>query len=121
MGRDAFVVSKDVKIYGTLETKRDVRVDGWIDGALVCRRVTISTSATVVGDVVADDVVVEGVVDGNIFADSLTLKASSHVYGDIHHNDLKLDAGCYFEGKSRHSVRPKNLAPVQMSESDGGT
>lgn len=113
MARNAFVVAADIKIRGTIETDRDVQVDGYLNGALICKRASISESATVLGNVVAQVVVVEGKVDGSIFADRLTLAASCKVHGDVHHRDLRLHEGCYFEGKSRHSKRPRDLARVR--------
>ncbi|MGI9409983.1 MAG: bactofilin family protein [Hyphomicrobiaceae bacterium] len=117
MGKELFVVLLDVNIYGTVDADTDVRVEGRIDGTLICRRADITASATVVGDVVAEEVIVAGIVDGSIYADRLSLLSNSYVYGDIHHSDLNLHEGCYFEGKSRHSDAPRSMAPLQPMRS----
>ncbi len=102
MGDNAFYINKRVQIGGSVVTDLDVVIAGDVDGRVTCRKLRIEPDATVNGDLVADEIDLAGIVHGNVFAHVLYLRSSCQVYGDIFHGELQLDAGCYFEGKSRH-------------------
>ena len=91
-------------------TDLDVVVAGDVEGRITCRKLRIEPDAIVTGDLVADEIDLAGVVKGNVFAHVLFLRSSCEVYGDIFHGELQLDAGCYFEGKSRHIEDSRALA-----------
>ena len=91
-------------------TDRDVIVYGHVDGRLTSKRVKVHTGAVVTGDIVAEYADVAGTVEGNVFAHVLYLRSTCQVFGDIFHSELQLDAGCYFEGKSRHVDHPRVMA-----------
>jgi cytoskeletal protein CcmA (bactofilin family) len=105
-----FTVGPTVRIWGTIDTKQNIEVYGFVDGSINGAAVYISAQAMVTGDVVASYVVVEGQVLGNIFADHLVLEESSSVEGEIYHTELDLKVGANFEGCSRRHDKPKTLA-----------
>ena len=102
MGDQPFYIGPDVHIGGSVVTDLDVTVAGTVEGRITCRKLRLEPDAVVNGDLVADEIDLAGVVNGNVFAHVLFLRSSCEVYGDIFHGELQLDAGCYFEGKSRH-------------------
>lgn len=110
MSQEPFVIHGDVRIQGGVITDRDVVVLGHIEGRVTCPRVKILRGALITGDIVAEFADVAGTVDGNVFAHVLFLRSSCEVFGDIFHGELQLDAGCYFEGKSRHVEHPRTFA-----------
>ncbi|MEM8976251.1 MAG: polymer-forming cytoskeletal protein [Pseudomonadota bacterium] len=110
MGEQVFHINESVTIGGSVITDDDVVVSGEVEGRITCRKLRIEPNAVVTGDLVADEVDLAGVVRGNVFAHVLYLRSSCEVYGDIFHGELQLDAGCFFEGKSRHVEDSRAMA-----------
>ncbi len=81
-------------------------ISGTIEGDVVCASLIVTERGVINGSVRSDTVTVMGEVNGEIYANTLTLKAASSVTGAIYHNDLVLENGCYFEGKSRRMILP---------------
>ena len=102
MGDQPFYINAGVQIGGSVMAELDVVVAGSVEGRITCRKLKVEPDAVINGDLVADEIDLAGVVNGNVFAHVLFLRSSCEVYGDIFHGELQLDAGCYFEGKSRH-------------------
>ena len=110
MREQAFYISADVRIGGSVITDNDVVVAGAVEGRITCRNLRIEPGAVITGDLIADKVDLAGIVRGNVFAHVLYLRSSCQVFGDIFHEELQLDAGCYFEGKSRHVEDSRAIA-----------
>jgi cytoskeletal protein CcmA (bactofilin family) len=71
----------------------------------------IGNSATIKGEIVAEEVVVRGRVEGRIRARRVQLDATAVVIGDILQEQLTVAAGATFEGTCRKSSDPLNLQP----------
>lgn len=102
----ALSIPRQAVIEGLIEFPGPVVVAGTIEGDIVCVSLVITERGVVNGSVRADNVTVLGEINGEIYANALTLKAASSVTGAIYHNDLVLENGCYFEGKSRRMILP---------------
>jgi cytoskeletal protein CcmA (bactofilin family) len=63
----------------------------------------VSPKAAINGGVEADRVVVNGRVEGPIRGSEVVLKSRAHVVGDIQHQNLSIERGAYFEGRSVRS------------------
>lgn len=94
------MISDGTKIIGTLETKKDFRISGELDGSLkVEGKCVISASAVVKGDVTATEADIAGKVEGEIVVSNrLILRQSSVVLGDIQTKTLLVEEGARFEG-----------------------
>lgn len=110
MGQQPFYINQNVRIGGSVITDHDVVVAGEVEGRITCRKLKVEPDAVITGDIVADEVDLAGIVHGNVFAHVLFLRSTCEVYGDIFHGELQLDAGCYFEGKSRHIEDTRAIA-----------
>jgi cytoskeletal protein CcmA (bactofilin family) len=95
------IISADMKIVGSVESKGDVQIDGTIEGDVTSHTLTVSDSASVRGSISADTVRVSGTVKGGINAKSVTLTRSAKVEGDILHQALAIEPGASFEGQCR--------------------
>ena len=63
------VIGSDVEIIGTIKSSGTVRLDGKLDGELVCGgNAILGKSAQVKGNVSATSVSIEGKINGNILA-----------------------------------------------------
>jgi cytoskeletal protein CcmA (bactofilin family) len=110
-------IGADLTIIGNLVSKGEVHIDGQIQGDLHAMQITVGESARITGGVVADEIIVRGAISGSIRGRRVVLQSSSHVEGDVFHNQLGIEQGAYFEGKSRRVDDP--LAGVSIP-GDGG-
>jgi cytoskeletal protein CcmA (bactofilin family) len=113
------VIGADLTITGSLQSKGEVNVEGEIQGDIQCASLLVGDTARITGNVVAEDVIVRGHVEGSIRGSRVTLQASSHVEGDIFHKSLAIEQGAFFEGKSRRSEDPLNLAGANRNGAVG--
>ena len=63
-------------------------------------RLSIGESGQVDGSIHAEQVEVRGRVAGSITAKQVRLYASAHIDGDITHEQLTIEAGAFFQGRS---------------------
>src|SRR6185437_580471 len=97
------IVSADLTVTGTLNTKGDMQIDGIVEGDIRSVGLVIGEGAEIHGQIWAEDVTVRGRVTGRIHARKVLLSATCHVEGDILHEAFAVEAGAFFEGSCRHS------------------
>ncbi|MFT4791923.1 MAG: cytoskeletal protein CcmA (bactofilin family) [Paracoccaceae bacterium] len=112
------VLSQDLTITGNITTTGDVQVEGSIEGDIRAHLLTVGETATIRGEIVADDVVVNGRVVGRLRGLKVRLTSSARVEGDIIHKTIAIESGAHFEGSVQRSDdplgdggRPKPTAP----------
>jgi cytoskeletal protein CcmA (bactofilin family) len=108
--RVASLLAEDITIDGNLRGDGDTQVDGAIHGDVMVARLSIGESGRIEGSIQAEVVEVRGRVTGAITAKQVRLYASAHVDGDITHEQLTMEAGAYFEGRSLRLQRPAAAA-----------
>jgi cytoskeletal protein CcmA (bactofilin family) len=110
------IISADMKIVGSIESKGDVQIDGTIEGDVASHTLTVSDSASVRGSISAETVRVSGTVKGGIKAKSVTLTRSAKVEGDIIHEALAIEPGANFEGQCKRleadRAQPQRMALI---------
>ena len=77
-----------------------------VRGDVVVARLSIGEDGHVEGAIQAEVVEVRGRVVGSITAKQVKLYASCHVDGDITHEQLTMEAGAFFQGRSLKFQRP---------------
>jgi cytoskeletal protein CcmA (bactofilin family) len=102
------LISADLKLEGILTGGNEVQIDGTITGDVRVERVTIGEGGMVEGGVFAEAVEVRGRVSGSITAKQVRLYGASHVEGDITHEQLAIETGAFFQGRS---LRLQRAAP----------
>lgn len=110
-------IGADLTIIGNLVSKGEVHIDGEIQGDLHAAQITIGESARVTGGIVADEVVVRGAISGSVRGRRVVLQSTSRVEGDIYHQQLGIEQGAYFEGKSRRLEEAQPVAEVPARNS----
>ncbi|MGD9611858.1 MAG: polymer-forming cytoskeletal protein [Kiritimatiellia bacterium] len=113
------VIGSDVEIIGTIKSSGSVRLDGKLEGELLCGgNAVLGKGAQVKGNVTATSVTIEGKINGNILAkDKIEMKATATVNGDIKARRLSVEDGVTFVGRSE--VNP-NSQPVPAPQSQPG-
>jgi cytoskeletal protein CcmA (bactofilin family) len=113
------IISADMKVVGSVESRGDLQLDGTVEGDVAGRTVTVNAGAVVRGSISADSIRVAGTVKGGVNAKSVTLAATAKVEGDIAHQSLAIEMGATFEGQCRRTAKAERpqleKAPVTLS------
>src|SRR4051812_27897265 len=80
-------------------------IEGTVKGDIHASRVWLGKTASLVGNIFADQVAVEGEIRGLIYAGQVRLGASCRVRGTIISHLLNIEPGADFEGKCRSLAR----------------
>ncbi|MER5170376.1 polymer-forming cytoskeletal protein [Thioclava sp. GXIMD2076] len=120
----ASVLSSDLTITGNIRTTGDVQVEGVVEGDIRAHLLTVGETATIRGEIVADDIVVNGRVIGRVRGLKVRLTSTAKVEGDIIHKTIAIESGAHFEGSVQRQedplqtgeTTPKLAPPVAASE-----
>lgn len=105
------VIGKGTTITGDIETSNDIRIDGKLDGNLICKaKVILGNSAVLEGNLSALHAEISGEVIGKVEVNEmLTLKNSSTIHGDINTGKLVIEAGAKFNGSCKMGAVSKEV------------
>jgi cytoskeletal protein CcmA (bactofilin family) len=106
----ASLVAEDMTIEGDVVGDGEFHVEGMVRGDLKIVRLSISETGQVEGSITAETVECRGRVIGAIIAKQVRLYGSAHVDGDITHEQLSMETGAYFQGRSLKFQRPPQPA-----------
>jgi len=102
----ASVLSSDLTVVGNLKTTGDIQVEGVVEGDIRAHLLTVGESATIRGEIVADDVVINGRVIGRVRGLKVRLTSTARVEGDIIHKTIAIESGAHFEGSVQRQDDP---------------
>lgn len=110
--RAASLISEDITIEGSIVGEGELHVDGVIRGDVRIGRLTIGETGHIEGSVQAESVEARGRVIGTLTAKQVRLYGTAYVDGDITHEQLSVETGAFFQGRSLKFQRP---APVALA------
>jgi cytoskeletal protein CcmA (bactofilin family) len=100
-----------------MKTTGDIQVEGTVEGDIRAHLLTIGETATIKGEVIADDVVINGRIVGRVRGLKVRLTSTARVEGDIIHKTIAIESGAHFEGSVQRQDDPLNpgskSAPAQ--------
>jgi len=102
----ASVMSSDITIVGNVRSSGDIQIEGTVEGDIRAQMLIVGETATVKGEVMADDVVVHGRVVGRLRGLKVRLSSSARVEGDIVHKTIAIESGAHFEGSVQRQDDP---------------
>ena len=113
----ASVLSSDLIITGNVRTSGDITVEGTVEGDIRAQVLIVGESATVKGEVIADEVVVHGRVVGRLRGLKVRLSSTARCEGDIVHKTIAIESGAHFEGSVQRHDDPlgKGKEPARIS------
>jgi cytoskeletal protein CcmA (bactofilin family) len=115
----ASVLSSDLHVTGNMKTTGDIQVEGTVEGDIRAHLLTIGETATIKGEVIADDVVINGRIVGRVRGLKVRLTSTARVEGDIIHKTIAIESGAHFEGSVQRQDDPLNpgakATPAQKS------
>jgi cytoskeletal protein CcmA (bactofilin family) len=99
---DITIISNGVKVEGKVSSNGSIRLDGIIQGDILCQgNITIGESGEVYGKVNGQSITIGGKVEGIVNAkEKLILEAKADLKGDVFTKILVVEAGARFDGKS---------------------
>ena len=105
-------VEADVILEGGIIGEGELHVDGVIRGDVRVGRLTLGDTGHIEGSVQAETVDIRGRIIGTITAKQVRLFGTAYVDGDITHEQLSVETGAFFQGRSLKFQRP---APVALA------
>lgn len=105
------IIGRDTNITGTLDVKGALRVDGGVNGKIICSdTVTVGASGKVEAEIEADTAIVAGKLTGNIQAsEKVELQANCEMQGDLRTKSLVIEEGAVFCGACNMKDQGPNL------------
>lgn len=117
--RVASLVSDGITIEGGVSGDGELQIDGIVRGDVRVARLTVGETGHVEGAVHAESVELRGRVVGSVTAKQVRLYGTAYVDGDITHDQLAMETGAYFQGRSlkfQHPVaQPAQDAPPAIT------
>ena len=108
----ASVLSSDLTIQGNVLTSGDIQIEGIVEGDIRAHTLVVGESATVKGEVIAEEVIVHGRVTGRLRGLKVRLSTSARCEGDIIHKTIAIESGAHFEGSvQRRTTRSARARP----------
>jgi cytoskeletal protein CcmA (bactofilin family) len=111
------LIAENMSLEGVLSADGELHVDGQVRGEIHVQRLTLGESGRVEGQVTAEVAEIRGRITGTLTAKQVRLTATAYVDGDITHEQLAIEAGAFFQGRSLKFQRPPT-APVALVETD---
>jgi cytoskeletal protein CcmA (bactofilin family) len=113
------IISASLRIVGNLVSDGDVQVDGFIEGDVTSRTVTVSEHASIRGQVEAETVRIHGTVHGQIKATNVAMGPTARVIGDVIHTNLVIESGAFVEGHCKRLVVEARRDEPMIDVSEG--
>jgi len=109
----ASLIAENMTLEGGLSGDGELQIDGVVRGDVKVSRVSIGESGQVEGSVHAESVEIRGRVVGEVTAKQVRLYNTAHVDGDITHEQLAMEVGAFFQGRSMRFQRPATQPQAQ--------
>ena len=100
------MLSSDLTIQGNVLTSGDIQIEGIVEGDIRAHTLVVGESATVKGEVIAEEVIVHGRVTGRLRGLKVRLSTSARCEGDIIHKTIAIESGAHFEGSVQRQDDP---------------
>jgi len=110
-------IAQDTRIVGNIDSEGDIRVDGILDGILVCKgRVVLGPESRVKGEIHSNTAEISGTVEGEItVTDLLSLKATAVITGDLIMGRFSVEPGARFTGICKMNSGDKSAMDYDFS------
>jgi cytoskeletal protein CcmA (bactofilin family) len=98
--KTASLIADDITIEGNVIGDGELHVDGVIRGDVRVPRLSVGETGHIEGAVLADAVETRGRIVGTVTAKQVKLMGTCYVDGDITHEQLTMETGAFFQGRS---------------------
>ena len=110
------IIAQGTKIVGTITTNSDIRIDGELEGDLVCKgKIVVGQQGNIKGNVDCANAEVMGNINGKMIVNgTLSLKATSKIWGQIKTKILSIEPEAQFTGSCE--MGNANNSPTQSAK-----
>ena len=108
----ASLISSGITIEGGVTGDGELQIDGVVRGDVRVGRLTVGETGHIEGSVYAEATEIRGRVVGSVTAKQVRLYGTSYIDGDITHEQLAMETGAFFQGRSLKFQRPAAPAPA---------
>ena len=107
------VLASGTILTGKIETESDFRLDGRIEGEIICKgKIVIGPKGSVKGNITTVNAEVFGNIEGSVkVRERLVLKASADIKGDIFIQTLEIEPGAKLNGSCTMAGKEMPAAP----------
>ena len=94
------IIAQGTKIVGTITTNSDIRIDGELEGDLICKgKIVVGQQGNIKGNVDCANAEIMGNVNGKMIVNgTLSLKSTSKIWGQIKTKILSIEPEAQFTG-----------------------
>jgi cytoskeletal protein CcmA (bactofilin family) len=123
--KPASMIAQGVTIRGDVLGDGELHLDCVVVGDIRVGKLILGPNSRVEGTVTAQAIEVHGHVKGAVTAQAVRLFGTSRVEGDITHEQLAMETGADFEGRSlkfqrQSAAAPQATAPTSETTADAG-
>ena len=104
--RAASLISENITIAGDVTGEGEVHIDGVVRGDVRVGKLTVGETGHIEGAVYAEAIEARGRIIGTVTAKQVRLYGTAYVDGDITHEQLAMETGAFFQGRSLKFQRP---------------
>lgn len=104
--KPASLISENLVIEGGVTGEGEVQIDGVVRGDVRVGKLTVGETGHIEGNVYAEAVEARGRIIGGITAKQVRLYGTAYIDGDITHEQLAMETGAFFQGRSLKFQRP---------------
>jgi len=102
----ASLIAENLTVEGGISGEGELHIDGIVRGDVRIGKLTIGDTGHVEGSIFAEAVEARGRVIGAITAKQVRLYGTCYIDGDITHEQLAMETGAFFQGRSLKFQRP---------------
>lgn len=102
----ASLLSENLTVEGNVLSDGEVQIDGVVRGDVRVGKLSLGETGHVEGQIFSDTAEIRGRVIGAITAKQVRLLGTAYVDGDITHEQLAMETGAFFQGRSLKFQRP---------------
>jgi cytoskeletal protein CcmA (bactofilin family) len=108
----ASLIADDITIEGNVIGEGELHIDGIVRGDVRVARLSVGETGHIEGSIQAEAVEARGRVVGSITAKQVRLMGTCYVDGDVTHEQLTMETGAFFQGRSLKFQRQAPAMPV---------
>jgi cytoskeletal protein CcmA (bactofilin family) len=108
----ASLIADDITIEGNVIGEGELHIDGIVRGDVRVARLSVGETGHIEGSIQAEAVEARGRVVGSIVAKQVRLMGTCYVDGDVTHEQLTMETGAFFQGRSLKFQRQAPAMPV---------
>lgn len=94
------IIAKDLKLNGNIESLKNIRLDGQIEGNVNCQgKIIIGKNGKIKGEIFVQDAEIYGTINGKITVRGvLIIRQGANVQGEVFANNIVSEVGAKFNG-----------------------